>query len=123
MAKLKQRAQPFKEQREFRLQVEALNYANPTFNVDVALEHLDLNHQENQQANYGYHSALTIKKLIHKPLALQINDFIYQIPLHLNKRVKPSPFDICYDQTYRLLCPMYLSKNLPNMAGKFCERN
>lgn len=110
VAKLKQRAQPFKEQREFRLQVEALNYANPTFNVDVALEHLDLNHQENQQANYGYHSALTIKKLIHKPLALQINDFIYQIPLHLNKRVKPSPFDICYDQTYRLLCPMYLSK-------------
>ncbi|MGC6405692.1 hypothetical protein ACNO7K_04500 [Bisgaard Taxon 45] len=110
VAKLKQRAQQVNEQREFRLQVEALSYANPKFNVDVVLDDLALNHHENQQGNYDAHSTLTIKKLIHKPLGLQINEFAYQIPFHLNKRVTPSPFDICYDQTYQLLCPMYLSK-------------
>ncbi|MDO5053820.1 MAG: hypothetical protein Q4D86_00720 [Pasteurella oralis] len=109
--KLKQSLDNFNEKREFTLNIDALSYANTESEKKLAFDKLNMTYfEDQQQAKYGYTSTFSIEKFVDNALGLQVNDLSNRVPFRLSPRTTPSPLDLCYDNSYRMLCVFYLSE-------------
>lgn len=108
---LKHNLATFNEKNEFTLSIDELSYADTQSAKKLALNKLKMAHTEDQQQEkYGYTSTLSLGKFVYDDIKLQVNDLNYQIPFRLAPRKTASPLDLCYDNSYRMLCAFYLSE-------------